>query len=192
MKNKNVYLVILAAIVGLAIFFGYSFLSTNKLESQPKVGMLDNSENSLDWKDVELVDVVSGEKFRISDFSGKPVLLESFAVWCPTCLKQQKEIKKLKDAEGDSIIHVSIDTDPNEDASKVQGHVDKNGFDWFFAVTPAEVTQALIDEFGVEVINAPSAPVVLICENQEARFLNLKRGIKSASILKAEVDKGCP
>jgi hypothetical protein len=33
------------------------------------------------WLDTELVDVASGETFRISDFRGRPVLVKSFAVW---------------------------------------------------------------------------------------------------------------
>jgi hypothetical protein len=43
------------------------------------------SENA--WMDVELTDVATGQKFKISDFKGKTVMLESFAVWCPTCLR---------------------------------------------------------------------------------------------------------
>ena len=65
------------------------------------------------WMDIELTDVRTGQTFRISDFSGKPILLESFAVWCPTCLRQQNEIKKVKSSEGDDIVHISLDTDPN-------------------------------------------------------------------------------
>ncbi len=33
------------------------------------------------WLDVELEDVQTGERFRISDFTGRPVLVKSFAVW---------------------------------------------------------------------------------------------------------------
>jgi len=41
------------------------------------------------WMEIELVDVATGETFKISDFKGNPILLESFAVWCPTCLAQR-------------------------------------------------------------------------------------------------------
>jgi hypothetical protein len=33
------------------------------------------------WLDTELTDVVTGERYRISDFQGRPVLLHAFAVW---------------------------------------------------------------------------------------------------------------
>jgi hypothetical protein len=38
-------------------------------------------EAELAWLDTELVDAVTGESFRISDFAGEPVLVQGFAVW---------------------------------------------------------------------------------------------------------------
>jgi thiol-disulfide isomerase/thioredoxin len=140
------------------------------------------------WMDTELTDVTTGQKFKISDFKGTPILLESFAVWCPTCLRQQKEIAELKLSEGDAIIHISLDTDPNEDEAKVREHVERNGFDWYFAVAPIELTNALVEEFGLSVVNAPSAPVILISEDQSARLL--RTGIKSADDLLSEIEMG--
>ncbi len=140
------------------------------------------------WMDIELTDVATGQTFKISDFKGKPVLLESFAVWCPTCLAQQKEIKKVKESEGDAIIHISLDTDPNEDADKIREHMERNGLDWYFVVSPIELTNALIDEFGLAVVNAPSAPVILISEDQSARLL--RSGVKSADDLLSEIETG--
>ena len=140
------------------------------------------------WMDIELTDVATGQTFKISDFKGKPVLLESFAVWCPTCLAQQKEIKKVRQSEGDAIIHISLDTDPNEDADKIREHMERNGLDWYFVVSPIELTNALIDEFGLAVVNAPSAPVILISEDQSARLL--RSGVKSADDLLSEIETG--
>jgi cytochrome oxidase Cu insertion factor (SCO1/SenC/PrrC family) len=141
------------------------------------------------WRDTELTDVATGRGFKISDFKGKPTLLESFAVWCPTYLRQQKEMKKVLEREGDTILHISLDTDPNEGEAKVKEHLERNGLGWLFAVAPIELTNALIDEFGLTVVSAPSAPVVLICEDQSARFL--RNGVKSADDLLSEVEKGC-
>ena len=41
------------------------------------------------WMDIELEDALTGEVFRVRDFVGRPILLESFAVWCSICLRQQ-------------------------------------------------------------------------------------------------------
>lgn len=141
------------------------------------------------WMDIELTDVRTGQTFRISDFKGMPVLLESFAVWCPTCLRQQNETKRLLIREGDAIVHISLDTDPNEDEGRVREHLETHGFDWYFAVAPIELTNALIDDFGLGVVSASSAPVILICQDQSARFL--RSGVKSADDLLQEIEKGC-
>ena len=141
------------------------------------------------WKETLLKDTRTGSAFKVSDFKGKPVLLESFAVWCPLCLQQQEEMKKLRTQKGDTVIEVSLDTDPNEDETIVKGHVKKHGFDWPFVVAPKEMTKALIDEFGIGIVSAPSTPVILVCGDQKTRFLS--RGIKTADTLAAEIDKGC-
>ncbi|MEE9525835.1 MAG: redoxin family protein [Candidatus Woesearchaeota archaeon] len=138
------------------------------------------------WKDVELKDVLTDTTYKISDFD-KPILLESFAVWCPTCRKQQEKIKELHEDIGDAAISISIDTDPNEEEAQVIRHAENNDFDWIFTVSPIQVTQALIDDFGITVVNAPSAPVVLICPDGAAKLLG--RGVKSANELKQEIER---
>ena len=148
-----------------------------------------NPEATGDWKDMELKDIRTGEVFKVSDFEGKTILIESFAVWCPTCLKQQNEVKILSETEDENVVHIALDTDPNEDEQVVLDHVESNGFDWYYAVSPVEFTQALIDDFGVTVVNAPSAPIILVCEDQSARLL--RNGVKTADELQDEISNGC-
>ncbi|MBI4151777.1 TlpA family protein disulfide reductase, partial [Candidatus Woesearchaeota archaeon] len=143
----------------------------------------------VDWKTFPLKDVRSGKTFTISDFTGKIVLLESFAVWCPICTKQQKELQKFHEEIGDLVISISLDTDPNEDEETVHRALQERGFDWRFAVSPPELTKILISEFGSVVVNAPSAPVILVCKDQTSRLLG--RGVKDAEELKEEIERGC-
>ncbi len=142
-----------------------------------------------DWKTILLTDVRNGETFTINDFAGKTVLVESFAVWCPVCTKQQQEIQKLHEEVGEAVISVSLDTDPNEDTQKVLEAVQERGFTWRFAVSPPELTKSLINEFGSAVVNAPIAPVILVCEDRSARLLG--RGTKNVEELKTEIKRGC-
>jgi thiol-disulfide isomerase/thioredoxin len=152
--------------------------------------MMEETQNSIpEWYNLELTDISTGEAFKIGDFEGKPVLLESFAVWCPKCKSQQQEIKKLHDEIGDSVISVGLNTDPNEDEQLVKNYIEQNGFDWHYAVAPVEMTQLLISEFGNSIVNAPSVPVILICE--DGNYRKLANGVKSSSKLKEEINKGC-
>ena len=142
----------------------------------------------VDWKEIVLKDISSGEMFKINDFEGKVVLLESFAVWCPTCKKQQDEIKEFHESNRE-VVSISLDTDPNEDEENVVEHLERYGYDWRFAVSPVEITQSLITEFGSGVVNAPNAPIVMICEDQNSRFL--PSGLKDVEELMEEIEKGC-
>jgi len=177
-KKIIISLVILILIVGgLFIFYG----------ADSGLDLLENNVDSLNakeksWWNTELKDIRTGNSFLISDFEGKPIFLESFAVWCPTCTKQQKETKKLEAELGDAIVSISLDTDPNEDESLLRKHIEDNGFDWYYAISPTELTKELIKDFGVEIVNAPSVPVILICEDGSVHKLD--RGFKNVEKLK--------
>lgn len=149
----------------------------------------EQKEIKVSWREIPLKDVSTGENFRVNDFTGKNILVESFAVWCPLCTKQQKEIHALKEELKDDLVSISLDTDPNEDEQKVLEHIKRNSFSGLYAVAPVEATRSLIDEFGVGVVNAPSAPVILICSSGET--YKLKPGVKSAEDLKNSIDSLC-
>jgi len=104
-----------------------------------------------------------------------PVVIQSFAVWCPKCERQSKNLQNLDD----SVTVVSLNTDPNEDAAKVKEHAESKGFGWRFAVSPTELADALIDAFGSGVTVAPSTPIIVACEGGDAEFT-------SGSILSAQ------
>ena len=146
------------------------------------------NEDTNDWRNVELKDIKTGVPFKISDFKGKTILLQSFAVWCPTCKSQQDELDKLKNDVGDDIEIVSIDTDPNEDKKRVIGHIDRFEYDWLFSIDQNKFAEKLVDEFGINVVNAPSSPVILIDKDQNSRLL--RSGLKREDRLKEEIDKG--
>lgn len=184
MRKKLITPIIIVVVVLILVFV---FINSNKSNETIQQENPQGSNKIINQVilNTELKDIATGKTFKISDFEEKPVLLESFAVWCPTCTAQQKETKKFHEEVGDSVISISLDTDPNEDESRVLEHIEKNGFNWYYVVSPVEFTQALIDEFGIGIVNAPSVPMLLICDN-EARKLD--SGIKSISELKKEIE----
>ena len=44
---------------------------------------------------------INGQKLSISDFRGKPVILQGFASWCPSCKFQAREIDNALKTLGD-------------------------------------------------------------------------------------------
>ena len=151
-----------------------------------------NAGNSV-WLNTELTDVRTGESFRISDFEGKPILLETFAVWCPTCTRQQEKIKDFHEEPGyseEDVVSISLNVDPSEDEERVREHIERNGFHWRYAVSPEGATQSLIEDFGVGITSAPSVPMVLICGDLSHRKLG-GFGVRSVDELKEEIAAGC-
>ena len=168
----------LGGVLVLGLFLGLALNSSNTGNSG------DSLENQ-NWQEVNLTDVRNGEKFTVADLE-KPVLIETFAVWCTTCTRQQQEIKKLHGEV--NVTSVSLNVDPNEGESKIRNHIRREGFNWRYAISPIQMTNTLRNEYDNTIANPPSAPVVLVCENETRRLQN---GVKPASKLEEEIRKGC-
>jgi thiol-disulfide isomerase/thioredoxin len=141
------------------------------------------------WRNLSLRNVQNGNEFTISEFSGRPVLIETFAVWCPTCLRQQKEIERMQEIDPYDTVHVAIDIDSNSNEEKIQEFVAEHGFDWLYAISTEAYTMSLVDEFGVKVANAPLAPVILVCGDGRAHML--PTGVKLAEELVEDIGAMC-
>jgi thiol-disulfide isomerase/thioredoxin len=139
------------------------------------------------WRTTELTDVLTGETFSIDSFE-KPVLVETFAVWCSNCKRQQDELVEFHEAVGDDVVSIALNTDPNEDAERVRQHAESNGYDWRYAVSPGDVTNSLVDQFGASMTTPPQVPMLLRCADGCTR--RLKDGYKPTSFLREQVD-GC-
>jgi thiol-disulfide isomerase/thioredoxin len=135
------------------------------------------------WFSVSLLDVNSSEAFTINDLKGKVILVETMAVWCSNCLKQQTQVKALHQTLGvrDDFVSIGIDIDSNEDAAKLKGFVDANGFDWKYVVSPAEVSRDISSLYGGQFLNPPSTPMLII--DRHGNVNPLPFGIKSADDL---------
>ncbi|MFB6361744.1 MAG: TlpA family protein disulfide reductase [Halobacteriales archaeon] len=140
------------------------------------------------WREVELTDVQTGDTFTISQFEGRPVLLQFFAVWCPKCTKQQKFLRDLTDRR-DEVVVVSLNTDPNENADRVRSHLEEyDGFDWRYAIAPTDVTESLIDESGSVIATPPAVPILRMCPNGDTTLVD-GRGTKSADELATAIEQ---
>jgi thiol-disulfide isomerase/thioredoxin len=136
----------------------------------------------------ELVDVRSGERFTLGQLAAeKPVLVETMAVWCTTCLAQQREVVKAH-AIGD-FHSVGIDVDPNERAESLADYANGEGFDWRYAMADAVLVKLLTDAYGFAVTNPPSTPTFVIMTDGTVRALEFGR-VRSAEELVAELTAG--
>jgi thiol-disulfide isomerase/thioredoxin len=136
----------------------------------------------------ELVDVRTGETFTLGVLAAeKPVLVEAMAIWCTTCLAQQREVV---DAHQAADFHsVGIDVDPNERADGLAEYAEREGFDWRFAMADAELVRLLTERYGFGVTNPPSTPTFVVTSEGGVRALEFGR-VRSADELVAELAAG--
>jgi thiol-disulfide isomerase/thioredoxin len=154
------------------------------MEKTPEDGMM----KAPAWFDVPLTDVNTGETLTINDFKGKVILVETMAQWCPNCKKQQLEVKSLHEKLGmpADLVSIALDIDPNKNAETLKAYATSNGFDWIYAIAPAEVSREIGNLYGDQLLNPPSTPILIIDRHGEVHLLPF--GVKSADELKEAVE----
>jgi hypothetical protein len=115
------------------------------------------------WATAELTDVATGETFRIADLAGTPLIIETMAIWCSSCLAQQGVVyETLAGVEPGSVDYILIDVDPSETADALAAYRERNGFSGRYVVASTELARALVADFGDQVLNPPSTPMVVV------------------------------
>ena len=141
-----------------------------------------------EWFSMEMTDVRTGETFTVNDFSGKVVLLQTIAEWCPNCIFQQAESRKMAEQLGnpEDLILLSMDVDSNEDEASLKKYAEDFKFEWRFVVGPLEVQRALGNLYSVEYLNPPLDPMLLI--DRQGNAHQLPYGLKKADELQKIVE----
>ncbi len=141
-----------------------------------------------EWFDLQMTDVLTGEAFTINDFAGKVVLLETMAIWCPTCRQQGDEVVRLHELLGDptDLVSISLDTDMGEDAAMLKEYAETLGYDWHIAVAPLLVARALGNLYSAQYLNPPLSPMLII--DRDGAVIGLPFGLKSAESLQGVVE----
>jgi thiol-disulfide isomerase/thioredoxin len=123
------------------------------------------------WANAPLTDVETGETFTIAELAGKPVFIESMAIWCSNCRAQQGRFTEAfaQMAPG-TAEYVVLTVDPSETAEDLARYKSGSGFTGRYAVAGKELAKALVAEFGANAINPPSVPVIFVSPTGEVEF----------------------
>lgn len=135
------------------------------------------------WFEMPMTDVRSGETFTISDLSGKVILVETMAMWCPTCLTQEREVQKVLGllGERDDFVNIAMDVDSNENAEALRGYIAEHELDWIFVIASVEIKRDLGNRYSAQLLNPPVAPMLIIDRN--GNVYGLPYGLKKADAL---------
>lgn len=141
-----------------------------------------------EWFDFELSNVQTGETFTMSEYAGKVVLLETMAIWCPNCVIQATQIKKLHENLGnpEDLITISLDVDIHEDTDSLKEYASSYNFTWHFAIAPLGVARALGNLYSAEYLNPPLSPMLII--DRDGNVHQLEYGIKKADALQNAIE----
>lgn len=135
------------------IFHGALFatiLLTSFVQAQP------------DWATLELTNAATGETFRLADFAGQTVLVETMATWCTNCRRQLGYATTAMAALDDSVVFIALSLEPNMTDSQLAAYAEREGFSMTFAVITPELLQGLVTTFGRSITSPPSTPHFVI------------------------------
>jgi thiol-disulfide isomerase/thioredoxin len=123
------------------------------------------------WATATLTDVSTGETFTIAQLAGKPIFIETMAIWCSNCRAQQARFTEAfgKMAPG-TASYVVLTVEAAETAEDLARYKAERGFTGRYAVAGKDVTKALEAEFGPNAINPPSVPLVFVSATGEVSF----------------------
>jgi len=82
-----------------ATFIRYSMFQPRESEEVVFV-----SDSNLDWE----VEDLEGNRLNMLDLRGRPVFLNFWATWCPSCIAEMPSVQRLYDEYGDRIAFVLV------------------------------------------------------------------------------------
>lgn len=138
------------------------------------------------WLSVKFTDAVTGKDFMINDFKGKVVVVDLMAVWCPNCLREQQQLKALRDiVSPDDLVVVTLGIDLHEDAAVLKKYAQENGFEWRYAVAPLEAMRDIGNLYGARFMDPTLSPTLIVDRQGEIYTMNF--GYKKAEDIKKAI-----
>lgn len=165
--NKT-YLYVAAGIIFIALVGGVIFLSNNSTNT-PRANQVP--------VDIELKDY-EGNPVSLADYIGKPIVINSWAVWCPFCVEELKEFSTVQNELGSAVVIIAINR--AESISRVKSFTDDLGVtdDLIFLLDGRDAFYKKIGGF--------SMPETIFV-NAEGNIVIHKRGPMKASEIKDKI-----
>ena len=115
MKTKTTIIFIVIAVVASIVFFSFNSSDNKSLTSKSDFDRFANT---------TLIDY-EGEAVSLEDFRGKPLVINSWAVWCPFCREELPDFAELQKEFGEQVIVIAVDR--QEPLAKAKGYTDELG-----------------------------------------------------------------
>jgi cytochrome c biogenesis protein CcmG/thiol:disulfide interchange protein DsbE len=113
MKKVTLFIVIIAAVAALGSFIFFR----NSSPVPQNQNLSEELARLIAAPDFTLQDY-EGKTVRLSDFKGKPVIINSWAAWCPFCREELVDFATVQKEFGDQIAIIAIDRAESRDIAK--------------------------------------------------------------------------
>ena len=154
-NNSKITLIIVAAVLVAVIALAAILYNTLDIGSKPGLVPMNNGESEEEGssgiteteENAELpeevpeeeeiplapdftVEDLDGNKYKLSDFRGKPVIVNFWASWCGPCKMEMPDFEELYKEYGDKINFLMVNmTDGNQETKdKASKHISDNGY----------------------------------------------------------------
>jgi len=130
---------------------------------------------------------LDGKPISLQQYRGKVVLLDFWAVWCPPCIVEMPNVKRVYNSykdQGFDVIGVSLDTDE----TRLRNYLKENDISWRQIFSGQRWNSSLAEQYHINAIPAPwliARDGTLI--SREARGIALERLVVEA--LKDKIEK---
>lgn len=127
------------------------------------------------------VKTVNGKKVELAALKGKPVVLESYAYWCPSCLIEGKNLTEAVAPYKDKVEIVAFTFDPNERKDGTEDFKKQTGAFWDFV---------LLDD-GKEIVLAYelTGPDITYIIGKDGKIVYKDKGLTDPQTFKTEIEK---
>ena len=178
-KTKYAAMVLCAALILLAAVIGYEYLSAN-YESEVPSGTETSEEKDL-APDFTVYDG-EGNPVKLSDFRGKPVVINFWATWCGYCMKEMPTFEKLAaEFEGEVVFMMINVTDGyQETKEKAMELIEEKGYTF-----PVYYDTELSATYAYGATSLPATGFI----NSEGEFVGGWMGMMSEEALYENIEK---
>ncbi|MEG1930594.1 MAG: TlpA disulfide reductase family protein [Anaerovorax sp.] len=123
-KNTRAYLSVGAFILFMVIAF-FIYQSLGKSYDPPSLA----PEETAAATDFSVMDS-QGERVQLSDFYGKPIIVNLWATWCPYCREEMPMLEEKYKQYGEDIVFLMIDiADGKQETVEIaKAYIEDNGF----------------------------------------------------------------